>query len=79
MACSSTAYYIATQSALQCTPVQAVPRASLATALQLLRRAKRQGLQPAEPTYRALLRLCALSGRGRTALRLHKVPQALLI
>jgi hypothetical protein len=58
--------------------LQAVLHGNLAMALQLLRRAKQQGLQPVDSTYRALLRLCALSGRGRTALRLHKVPHACL-
>ena len=50
-----------------------MPRASLALALQLLRRAKRQGLQPDAATYTALLGLCARAGRSRTAVRLHKV------
>lgn len=52
---------------------QAVPRASVAAALQLLRRAKRQGLEPDLATYSALLHLCARSGQGRTALALHRV------
>ena len=76
--CNSASHVVSAEdSTVWVTLLQALPRASLALALQLLRRAKQQGLHPDAAIYTALLGLCARAGRGRTAARLHKVPQRL--